>query len=1273
MAATPRNSLCPCGSGKKYKRCCITKDQATAATPTKEMIMAAFEAAAKKQDIDAKNALKTLKRYNSAHVLKVLALLQVQPRNHGKNIRLENAVIETIRNINLKPDTLNLSSLIKDIKENCKGHYAEDPPEEFFTENIVYENGNNIVFPGISANGTEIVQGLVTCLSLKECFSPQFIDEAKAGILLILHIHSSIAKSLGFLHRMFEEDLPDEVFVPDERSAMEMMKLFSFKQESIELLSKQLNIASGTFDQFVYDWQKKGLTFTQENVNPLLRRPFICIDEEFILVMPTAELTCLNDFIIELAKKHNCLDQLVSLYSKLGSDELLPYFGRMQWSLIRFEFSKDWVDELFFLKESLWKIDENKLAYVTIITEHPSHTTYQYSKTEVFSLQYTKRVESESMLIKERYPGYQILSIGIIHKSRVLGMLGLGLNHLKNVEYQIFFSFLELQVLTRVWKFDKLTIWKYAKYFRMAEGKIQFFPMNTHYSKYDWYIRNGESFLDPDSEPINGATFGFEIESEIRRKGVNKLDKIGIPFLVGDKLSYVQCYRKEEYYPAYISQEVNYGFLNSCFLKYSFPIWFVPAKGPILKTEIYITGILYWLNELYDHLKNYINKLGADPILFVVGLDKEFENISDLDLYDEKPTHIRYSIDKIKRRIEFIIPVEILQYTSSPDNKGEQYLMKFIIDMFGELMEQLGLGTRLPEIELDQIIELAIPFGNRKMILTATGERDLKIAEIDIDKARTIPKADASYILENQVSWLNLPDPIPKKIKENKDKIQLFNAFVALHFNKLTNEIRKYNAYSLILFLMRRHESLIQARSFRKVNYPAKQSCYGKFYDVYKEFAESEAEINFSSLSHRVLIEFVACLMPSGELQINDDDADMLVTLAGKIIQYGSMSDEIKYEVRDMEVGLLPSGRIGIDRTARRDAFDSFSNQVYAEEFDSYAEDFSLSFLRRRKEAPKTGERDSYNENVNEVFKREWGIGIYDMMALSYFIAYFLYERGKSVEMFNKKELVDAIKLSSDFAENEINSYISVLAFPQRLDILKPPSGFANSEIYPWRYNRRLSYIMKPIVCITKDNDEFLIISARHLWMSSENIVAAFGNGILKVNPEYKGILQLIADQNSIKGKEYREEVYEWLRDNTTAGVIQHEVKISPRGYFKSSSDMGDVDILAIDDSKRIIYSIECKNTHQAKVAYEFRMEIDSYLGTSNKSGLISKHVNRDKWLNENKETIVQKLGLQGKYAIYSLVVSKHVLPTKFLQSIGIKVISFHELKKNGLPNITDK
>jgi hypothetical protein len=142
--------------------------------------------------------------------------------------------------------------------------------------------------------------------------------------------------------------------------------------------------------------------------------------------------------------------------------------------------------------------------------------------------------------------------------------------------------------------------------------------------------------------------------------------------------------------------------------------------------------------------------------------------------------------------------------------------------------------------------------------------------------------------------------------------------------------------------------------------------------------------------------------------------------------------------------------------------------------------------------------------------------------------------------------------------------------------------------------------------------------------MASENILALFFSGNLKVAKQNKAIQQLLAGRNGIKGKAYRKEVYEWLVKNTQLKVFEFEIKISPNGYFKSDTDKGDIDILAIDINKLVIYAIECKNTAQSKVAYEFSREINTYLGRDGKEGLIEKHVKRHVWLNDNRQQVLK-------------------------------------------------
>ena len=73
MSKIGRNQPCPCGSGKKFKKCCIDK-------PIQHSNI----------NSNRKNSFEEFVKNNkSTSLLKFFSLLQVLPENHGKIVRLE--------------------------------------------------------------------------------------------------------------------------------------------------------------------------------------------------------------------------------------------------------------------------------------------------------------------------------------------------------------------------------------------------------------------------------------------------------------------------------------------------------------------------------------------------------------------------------------------------------------------------------------------------------------------------------------------------------------------------------------------------------------------------------------------------------------------------------------------------------------------------------------------------------------------------------------------------------------------------------------------------------------------------------------------------------------------------------------------------------------------------------------------------------------------------------------------------------------------------------
>jgi len=1252
MVKVGRNAPCPCGSGKKYKKCCINEVDPIGDNLWEKINE--FSQIHKKQE-----SIKFYTKYNSKELLKILSLLQLQIQNHGKNVRLEFAVIDIVNNINsISSAETNYNALLVDVQKECQRHHFEDPPEEFFTENILFVSGNNIVYPGICENGVEIIQGLLDAITSSENLPKEFMEEAMSGIRLILYIHDTIANKLEHKYRLYEEQKENLLFIPNVKKVIEEKEYFAFSFEDIKEISDKLQIPYNTIDQFVFLWQKGKANFSSKDNNPLFEKPFVFIEDEFILVLPTIELQCLNNFVLKVATKYDCLEQLLYLFAENTENELTLSFRKMNWKPVKFDFPQSNFPTKFIFREFLASFDTDKFAYITTVVQNPQYPQNGEKDVETFSNELVKRVELACSKIKEQYKSHKILHLLCFSKTQIPGFYFMSCESKESlVDNFLGMSPLILNVLISKWKFDRLTLWKYAKYYSQTKGEVSFMPFNTHLSKFDWYQNNEESFRHPD-ELYNGVFLDFDIEGRVKREGLSKLDRIGIPFLLNGQFGYLHCLRREEHYPVYISYDVIYGIMKSCLLKYSCPIWIqTPRKGDS-HADVYVTAILYWLNELHEDAKDYINQLGNLPLSFTLNLDENFYDLENLGDINSKrvETLFKYKIDLTNRNIDFVIPVQLINDLLTSNNHGEQVLMSFIVDIIGELLHNLNKGKRLSLSQRNTLINKNIPLGNKKMIIIATDNADIKVSNIDIPDVRKIPLADISYVLETQLTKLGYGNK-KGNIAGEKEKIKLLNELVALHFKTITEKIVNYNTISLLVFLMRKHEAILQKSTMRTIEYPLRELCYSKFYDISNEFSKTEKDIVEISLALRVLIEFVACTESKGEKPINDDDIDLLLAHMTELLNYGMLSDTINFEIENPSMSFLQSGRLGI---VNSDVLKEFRDNMYGEELDTYSEKFNSHFVQRRQEEPTPA--NPYIDKLDRVFTEEWGISFTDIGLIGYIISYsFLFFREKSVEIIKEKELYALIKRDSDITDNTISAFLKQMEFKQRKNILTPPNGYEKWEVYPWRYNRRLSYIMNPIIRKEVDGESCLIISARHLLMACDNLQAVFMNGTLKTsNPK---ILSLLSERNKIKGDKYRADVYKWLINNTDLRVFEHEVKISRKGLFKSKEDKGDIDILAIDKSKKIIYSIECKNTSQSKVAHDFKCEIDNYLGTLDKVGLIQKHINRHIWLNENKDQILENLDVNDTYKIMSIVISKHILPLKFIKQTDIPIISFYDLK----------
>jgi hypothetical protein len=1222
-----RNDLCLCGSKLKYKKCCLGK--------VKHL---------EKDD----SFVEFISSNNSIELLKIASLIQLLPKNHSKVVRLEtiqDSICSKLSNIS---SNINLEKFKSIIHKDFASDYREDPSECSFTENLTYINGNNIVFPGISAGSTNVNQILLNSIVLsKNELSESTKNKIKDGALILLYIHNQIAEKLNYERLLFDDDYKEKISFPTNEFINSNINLFEFTKENIQYLYSKFNIEDDLIAEF---------TCTPEEINNhnqeetlLTIKPFVLYNDKYYLALPTAEMYSLNLFIRRVISESNELDILNKIYDKYINHEVLKYLGAY-WKSVK--------TDLFLTDdESIWQFDSNKFAYVCYIN---GATLNLESRANDVIKCFRNEFKNDDL---------EFLSLHFFASFEINEIETHMFEDIKEAKYQLALSFFDFERIYTYWDIDKLSLWKYVKAeARLNEKGTMIAPFFSILTYYKWYVSNKESFFHSDDARPDMMSFDFSMQGEVIIDADKKNDKHLILYYDDEQgLGYTPVIKTEKYAPIYTSEEIFNGNLKVVLQKFPFPIWITCKQQKDSLGGKFIESILYWFNELYQPLKPLLIPLGKFPIEFILIFDdmlREFvENGKEMP--QKSKINIDFKICPETRKIELIIPIGIFNAVHREDNHGERIIMNAIIKCLNNLLIVNQL-KKISDKHIEKVMSEYMPLGKRKILITANSDRNIQAYVKYLPKVRYIYPADTSIVLEENVTWLNYEQSIPKKIINIEDKIKLCDDLINSLTIQLRNRICQYDSKILLSQLMLRHEALLQKNGFKDIGLTARLECFSKYDDIVQEYKDFNSKLIKASHSVRCLIEYIVSEPYSGIKKVNDDDTDFLLALMSELIFYGTVKDSLKFGIDNPDMGILPSGRIGMNHDFYENVILKYSESVTFDEIEKSKESFSNHFKSVNINNNEIKSSNLYYEEIDNAFENDIGIAFSKISVILIFLTNYCFDNKNSIYHCTELEFFQILSDKSNLTEKEIKAFIGFMAIETRGKMEIPKNLNEYPEIYPWRYNREYSYVRRPILKLkTKDNSFLIYWSARHLDVAMENLHAIFKDGILKVNKEYKEITKLILERNNIKGIEFRNKVYSWLTENTSLQVIKHEVKIRKSTFSNADRDYGDIDILAFDLKNLIIYSVECKNTKQVKIMYDFSSDIKNYLTRQ-----LPKHITRGTWLKENLQQVSEKFNLDlSKFEVKSIVISSYQLPIKFIEETPIPIYSLSEIKREMIFN----
>lgn len=286
---TGRNAKCLCGSGKKYKHCCMNNPKAALLNEMQALFS----------------------EYSKASLLSQLASLLIIPENHAKHTRIFSAMRHTLL---AKPGSRHiernrLEDIIKLYFENNPFiAMQDDPNDNLFTELIFWRGKDYLVFPGLSEQAVYRVNILLKTLSSEKFETLNTI--IAPAITGLLEISNRIGLRLKYTRYQSSDSRPGtDLCFPDGTISA---RAITFSQTEFQSLFIEDSAKDFIFTNY------QGLKSEPEILeadSTLYKTPVINIGTEY-LILPTELITAIEEYTHRKASELGVSEQLFDTYQQ---------------------------------------------------------------------------------------------------------------------------------------------------------------------------------------------------------------------------------------------------------------------------------------------------------------------------------------------------------------------------------------------------------------------------------------------------------------------------------------------------------------------------------------------------------------------------------------------------------------------------------------------------------------------------------------------------------------------------------------------------------------------------------------------------------------------------------------------------------------------------------------------------------------------------------------------------------------------------------------------
>lgn len=1254
-----RNSLCPCGSGKKYKRCCSLVDKRHPSQLKKKVDRPFYNL----------GQMQTLSR---------LAALQLFPENGAHLVGLQEMAFKLLKDRNSSNEQSYgrfLTYLFWD-RYVCGRKLNR---LDIHSTNITGMIGNVTALPGIFKGGGLLLQAMINILFLdqRNQFVEGFHKMAYAATFMVLKIAGHLAKEnhiMPFDPTFVELDV---VFVPEETKLNLGAESCFLNREAIESSLRSRGVPAKVIDEFLISPDNVSGGVCDQDL--MLYRPLLDLGGALLVHSPVNLVSALYYYLWKLAVEQGCADQLNQLYQRECLLMVKRGIFHLGWKRVDQSFIDVQMEHVL-----LFSMDSDKLA---VVLYFPDEITAQnFSKDDPMERIGDLGIGAQVKERMERVNGLLDSSPFALHKRMFIAVMGNSGREGKAVidvpeQPFLMFSLHDWMVLCHGGDdYHALTLW----YFYQARDKFLLRYDMMEVSLLDLfalYLEHQESFY-LSNEDVEQYAIDPALADSFLKAAEQKMASAVLPYrdLSYSGTNFLPVMLVDDYDKVYVGDPTTGVSHHLAIREFPQTIWFKPSNEKIYHAygdgdKIFFQELMkmiaYWFNQVKSDLEPILQGLKTEVIDVQVSIndpERFFNPITEAFDFGENHQPVLITLNDTGLSMNFSSAFsELLDFS---DNRGERYFVNQLLAVFNLIARQCNSKI---ELDAEQVVDRVAPLGRKKKLTILNAVTDVRLLGNFLGKAKYLSSYQSNLILDGLTDSLEpgFLAALPQ-LTDKEEKVKFLSSLV---FKTLIPKLRAclsgIDSEVLLRKLMSRYEAIVNRKKVQEMRVPTVKYCYPEHYETFIEKVQDRnMEIAESSLAYRCLIEFISAEQQNGQQLVSESLIDEMLAIMSTIIGLGIVSDELYFDLSRDNLAVLSSGRIGFQHQFRDTIVQPYRNEYLDRQVKLFHEDFDDFFGQVNVEQS----TDSIDRlaMINKGFEQAYGFSFEQLI-------YFLVDLSKigfklkvPIGRISRNELIDvSMRHQEGLSQVQANSIVDLLSSVDRGNALKVPKGMDNYEASPWRYNRMLSYLSRPLIIIKTASlldETFIYFGCRHLMDVAENMERLVMEGRLR-DPKLRYLNATLLDQ---KGARYNSFIAEWFRKNSTFLVFP-EVALP--------DTLGDVDVLAIDQAHMRLYLIEAKNISASKSAKEMAEERDRFLiGNEKEKAWMEKHVLRFQSLRKDISILEVrvKMKLEGYHIIPFFITSQSMIIPHLLNSdqfdpkFNMPIISFSTLESEGVSCLDD-